>query len=268
MMLTMYDPFSGNMYGFDSSVVTSMISTNCYSKTEIDGKLSAVLKLCGQKATASQLPKSGNEVGDVWIVEDEEAEYAWIKSLKWERLGPILDQSSYATTNYVDTLVGTVPSVYNSVVAYIEAVANVASNALPAATFNSFVTTNSQAIAAAKKAGDDAQTGLDNFKTAQLVFESTVQEISTLIDPSTKVVTADTNFSRRKTYYKLEGGDYVALVRGTDYEAMESVADFGVTVYEQQGFSVSAIISKVNELVAAGNSLISAHKQAAVEVVE
>ena len=268
MMLTMYDPFSGNMYGFDTSVITSLIAIDCYTKSEIDSKLSAVLKLCGQKATASQLPKSGNEVGDVWIVEDEEAEYAWIKSLKWERLGPILDLTSYATTNYVNTLVGTIPSVYNSVVAYIEAVASVANSALPAATFNSFVSTNSQAVAAAKKAGDDAKTGLDNFKTAQLVFEATVQEISALIDSSTKVATTDTNFSRRKTYYKLEGGEYVALVRGTDYEAMESIADFGITVYEQQGFSVSAIISKVNELVAAGNSLISAHKQAAVEVVE
>lgn len=420
MMRTMYDPFSGNMYGFDDSVITGIIADACYSKSEIDSKLAAVLRLCGQKDKYSDLP-STHEVGDVWIVLEDNSEYAWIKSGKWEKLGPVLDLSPYATKVYVDTLVGTVPSAYNSVVAYIAAVSEVANAALPKATYDAFLTTNTAAIAAAKKAGDDAQTTIDNYKTsndnalagvkstadgavqstdfesfkttntaaiaaakkagddaqatidnyktsndqalatvkstadgavqnsdfetfkssnstavadakkagtdaaaaldnyktsnnqalanvkstadgalqasdfrtfedinaqniaaaarvgadaqqsindfetAQLVFESTAESIAALVDPTTKVETSDVYFSRRKTYYKLVDTEYVALVIGTDYDAMSPVADFGETVYESQGFAVTAIISKVNELVAAGNTLIAAHKAAVQE---
>ena len=504
MMRTMYDPFSGNMYGFDDSVITGIITDSCYSKSEIDSKLAAVLRLCGQKDKFSDLPNT-HEVGDVWIVLEDNSEYAWIKSGKWEKLGPVLDLAAYATTEYVDGLVGSVPSAYNNVVAYIAAVSEVANAALPKATYDAFLVTNTAAIAAAKKAGDDAQTTIDNYKTsndnalagvkttadgavqttafesfkttntaaiaaakkagddaqttidnyktandnavagikstadgavqntafesfkttntaaiaaakksgddaqtdlngykttndqavaaakkagddaqaaidnyktsnnqalanvkstadgavqnsdfetfkssnttaiadakkagtdaaaaldtyktsnnqalqnvkstadgalqasafttfeqlnaqniaaaaqvganaqqsintfaaAQLVFESTAEAIAALVDPTAKVETSDVYFSRRKTYYKLVDTEYVALVIGTDYDAMTPVADFGETVYEAQGFAVTAIVSKVNELVAAGNTLIAAHKAAAQasepEVVE
>ena len=316
MMRTMYDPFSGNMYGFDDSVITGIIADSYYSKSEIDSKLAAVLRLCGQKDKFSDLPNT-HEVGDVWIVLEDNSEYAWIKSGKWEKLGPVLDLSLYATKAYVDGLVGTVPSAYSNVVAYIAAVSEVANAALPKATYDAFLTTNSQEIAAAKKAGTDAASALESYKssnnqalasvkstadgalpasdfrtfesinaqniaaaarvgasaqqsindfeTAQLVFESTAESIAALVDPTTKVETSDVYFSRRKTYYKLVGTEYVALVIGTDYDAMSPVADFGETVYESQGFAVTAIISKVNELVAAGNTLIAAHKAAAQE---
>ena len=290
MMLTMYDPFSGNMYGFDTSVITSLIAIDCYTKSEIDSKLSAVLKLCGQKETASQLPKSGNEVGDVWIIEDEGAEYAWVKALKWERLGPTLSTDAYATTDYVNGLVGSLPSGYQNVVAYIQSVAN---STVATSTYNAFLSTNTaaiadakkagtdaksaldtykssndQAVATAKKSGDDAQTDINTFKQAQLVFESTVENITQLLNPTDKAVTTDPTFGRHKTYYKLVSEEYVALVRGTDYEATESISDFGETVYEDKSVRMSDVVSKINQLVAAGNTLISAHKQAVQEVVE
>ena len=247
MMHTMYDPLSGNMYGFDDSVITNMIATSCYSKSEIDTKLAAVLKLCGSKESYSQLPKSGNEVGDVWIVLDEHAEYAWVKSNEWEELGPVINLDPYATQDWTRSLVGTVPNGYQNVTAYIAAVATVANSA--------------------KKSGDDAKTTVDNFKTAQLVFEAATESIAALVNPvAQKEETTDTNFSRHKTYYKLVGAEYVTLIIGVDYEAMDSISDFGETVYEEvtPSLSTSTLVNKINELITAGNALIAAHKQTAV----
>ena len=235
MMHTMYDPLSGNMYGFDDSVITNMIATSCYSKSEIDTKLAAVLKLCGSKESYSQLPKSGNEVGDVWIVLDEHAEYAWVKSNEWEELGPVINLDPYATQDWTRSLVGTVPNGYQNVTAYIAAVATVANS--------------------------------DNFKTAQLVFEAATESIAALVNPvAQKEETTDTNFSRHKTYYKLVGAEYVTLIIGVDYEAMDSISDFGETVYEEvtPSLSTSTLVNKINELITAGNALIAAHKQTAV----
>ena len=291
MMRQLYDPLNSVMYGLDDSFIQQMIGGACYSKTEIDTKLSAVLKLCGTKATASELPSSGNEVGDVWIISDESAEYAWVKSLKWERLGPVINLEPYATKDWTNNLVGAIPSQYESVVAYIQSVATVAGAALPRTEFQTFQSSNSTAIADAKKAGTDAaaalqtyrssndtavsnaksagvnaQTAIDNFKTAQLVFEETAQSIEALINSTTKEETEDVKFSRYKTYFKKVNGEYVELVLGTDYDATNPVADFGEAVYEEvSDLNVANLVSKINELVSAGNTLIVAHKQQQTE---
>lgn len=248
MIRQMYDPINGVIFGLDDSfvyeVATKVTQSVAYTKQEINTKLSAVLKICGSKPSAKDLPATG-EVGDVWIIEDESSEYAWIKSGKWEKLGPVINLVNYVTNDKLTEVIGTIPNPYANVSEYIKAVSTVAN--------------------AAKKSGDDAKTAVDEFKQAQLVFSSAQENIEALVNPTTKSPTADTYFSRRKTYYKKVDDEYVALVIGTDYEAMGSVADYDGTVYEDDGISVKSLINKINELVTAGNLLISAHKQATVE---
>ena len=333
MMRMLHDPISGNLYGFDDDIISDMIAGACYLKNEIDTKLAAVLKLCGTKNTYAELQQlTDQEVGDVWIVVEDQAEYAWVKSHVWEKLGPVIDLSPFA----LKTTVGTLPTGYETVIAYVTAAKTAADNAQTAldnyknsndtalsnvkttadgavqsTVFETFKTTNTQAINAAKKAGDDAQSALDtyktsnnqavadakkagtdaaadlssyktsndqavqsaanaasgaqqtidNFKMAQKVFEATVESITAISESTEKELTSDTVFSRRKTYYKLVSNEYVALVLGTDYQALDNVSEFGEDVYEAVGVSVTQLVSKINELVSAGNALIAAHKQ-------
>ena len=241
MIRQMYDPINGVIFGLDDSfvyeVATKVTQSIAYTKQEINTKLSAVLKICGSKPSASDLPATG-EVGDVWIIEDESSEYAWIKAGRWEKLGPVINLVNYVTNDKLAEVIGTIPNQYASVSAYIQAVSTVS---------------------------NDAKTAVDEFKQAQLVFSAAQENIEALVNPTTKSPTVDTYFSRRKTYYKKVDDEYVALVIGTDYEAMSSVADYDGTVYEEDGISVKSLINKINELVTAGNLLISAHKQATVE---
>ena len=115
MMRILYDTVSGNMYSFDDTVVSKMIGDTCYDKSEIDRKISAVLKIQGQKATKNELPLTGNERGFVWIVTEDNAEYVWLSDAAtgtladWEKLGPVIDLSGYYTKEEINTLLGTVP---------------------------------------------------------------------------------------------------------------------------------------------------------------
>ena len=69
--------------------------TDAYTKTEIDSKISAVLKYKGVKATIANLPSTGNTTGDVWHVTETAGEYAWDGS-SWQELGSSIDLSGYA----------------------------------------------------------------------------------------------------------------------------------------------------------------------------
>ena len=65
--------------------------------TAIQG-LGTVFDLKGSVATASALPSSGNEIGDVWYVIDESVGYIWLNdgtTDKWEQLGLPIDLSTY-----------------------------------------------------------------------------------------------------------------------------------------------------------------------------
>ena len=66
--------------------------TDAYTKTEIDGKLASGMHYKGTKASASQLPSSGNETGDLWNVEDTGANYAW-NGTAWDKLSENIDLS-------------------------------------------------------------------------------------------------------------------------------------------------------------------------------
>lgn len=52
----------------------------------INAAVSSVVRWKGVKATESELPSTGNTVGDVWHVNDNGGEYAW-NGTEWEQLG-------------------------------------------------------------------------------------------------------------------------------------------------------------------------------------
>ena len=60
--------------------------TDAYTKTEVDNKVSSVLRYKGVKAAVANLPTSGNVVGDVWHVTATSGEYAW-DGTEWQELG-------------------------------------------------------------------------------------------------------------------------------------------------------------------------------------
>lgn len=70
--------------------------TYYYTKTEVDGKVSAVYKYKGTVATYSDLPSTGLTVGDVYNVETTGDNYAWTGTA-WDKLGGDIDLSGYQT---------------------------------------------------------------------------------------------------------------------------------------------------------------------------
>lgn len=68
-------------------------STETYTKSEIDGKLTGAMHFKGTKANAAALPSTGNTTGDMWNVTDTGANYAWDGSA-WDKLSENIDLSS------------------------------------------------------------------------------------------------------------------------------------------------------------------------------
>lgn len=64
--------------------------------------MTSVMHYVGTVATASDLPTSGNEVGDVYNVEDSGANYAW-NGTSWDQLGGAVNLTGYYTKDEVDT---------------------------------------------------------------------------------------------------------------------------------------------------------------------
>ena len=67
-------------------------TTSYYTKSELDGKLSGAMHFKGTKATFSDLPSSGQEVGDMYNVTETGANYAWDGSA-WDKLSENIDLS-------------------------------------------------------------------------------------------------------------------------------------------------------------------------------
>lgn len=65
---------------------------NYYTKTEVDSKISSVLKYKGSVANYASLPSTDQEVGDTYNLTDTGHNYAWTGTL-WDDLGPAVDIS-------------------------------------------------------------------------------------------------------------------------------------------------------------------------------
>ena len=76
----------GVTYNLQDNVSGYLTSSQVYTKTEIDNKISAVLRYKGVKATVNALPSSENTTGDVWHVTETSGEYAW-DGTQWQELG-------------------------------------------------------------------------------------------------------------------------------------------------------------------------------------
>ena len=81
-----------------SNFITKNVNdlTYYYTKTEVDGKVSAVYKYKGTVATYSDLPSTGLIIGDVYNVETDGSNYAWTGTI-WDKLGGDIDLSGYQT---------------------------------------------------------------------------------------------------------------------------------------------------------------------------
>lgn len=91
---------------------------NVYTKSEVDAKVSSVMRYKGSKDTYAELPSEGNEIGDVWNVVNADAansvragdNFAW-NGTGWDNLGGAVVLDGYATK---DDLNGKVDKVEGS----------------------------------------------------------------------------------------------------------------------------------------------------------
>lgn len=78
---------------------------DAYTKTEIDGMVASTFHYKGTKQTYAELPTEGNQIGDVWNVEQADVEHgvkagdnvAW-NGTTWDILAGMTDLSAYSTT--------------------------------------------------------------------------------------------------------------------------------------------------------------------------
>lgn len=86
----------------NSSAASTLSSAKSYTDTQINVKLSSALKYKGSKDTYADLPKTGNQVGDVWNVvaaygnAHAGTNWAWNGTV-WDPLGGTIDLTNYVT---------------------------------------------------------------------------------------------------------------------------------------------------------------------------
>lgn len=89
----------GLMSAADYSKLAGFSAADDYAKkTDITG----LYKYKGSKASYSLLPTTGNEVGDVWNIEDTGMNYAWTGKA-WDALGAMFEIQSITNTE-IDTI--------------------------------------------------------------------------------------------------------------------------------------------------------------------
>lgn len=106
----------------NSSAASTLSSAKSYTDTQINAKLSSALKYKGSKDTYADLPKTGNQVGDVWNVvaaygnAHAGTNWAWNGTI-WDPLGGTIDLTNYVTmANAATTSTGivTAPAITGS----------------------------------------------------------------------------------------------------------------------------------------------------------
>lgn len=94
-----------------STATSTLASAKSYTDTQINAKLSSALKYKGSKDTYADLPKTGNQVGDVWNVvaaygnAHAGTNWAWNGTV-WDPLGGTIDLTNYVTATTAFTTGG------------------------------------------------------------------------------------------------------------------------------------------------------------------
>lgn len=104
----------------------SNVESDYAKKTDI----TAVFRYKGVKASASELPSTGNLTGDVWFVTENDAEYVW-KGSEWEEFGSSIDLSAYATKSWTAEQIGNAKTeLNNSISSCNTKISNIVSGAM------------------------------------------------------------------------------------------------------------------------------------------
>lgn len=102
--------FAGNGGLLDYVGIASNVDlSNYYTKSEVDGKVSSVLKYKGSVANYAALPSSGMVIGDVYNLTDTGHNYAWSGTF-WDDLGPAVDISGKEDSSNKSNSVGDISS--------------------------------------------------------------------------------------------------------------------------------------------------------------
>lgn len=94
-----------------STATSTLASARTYTDQQINAKLSSALKYKGSKDTYADLPKTGNQVGDVWNVvaaygnAHAGTNWAWNGTV-WDPLGGTIDLTNYVTAPAAFTTAG------------------------------------------------------------------------------------------------------------------------------------------------------------------
>lgn len=98
-------------YQLDFATTTMLNRAEIYTDKQINAKLSSALKYKGSKDTYADLPKTGNQVGDVWNVvaaygnAHAGTNWAWNGTI-WDPLGGTIDLTNYVTAPAAFTTAG------------------------------------------------------------------------------------------------------------------------------------------------------------------
>lgn len=98
-------------YRLEFTTTTMLNRAKSYTDQQINAKLSSALKYKGSKDTYADLPKTGNQVGDVWNVvaaygnAHAGTNWAWNGTI-WDPLGGTIDLTNYVTAPAAFTTAG------------------------------------------------------------------------------------------------------------------------------------------------------------------
>lgn len=98
-------------YKLELATTTMLNRAESYTDQQINAKLSSALKYKGSKDTYADLPKTGNQVGDVWNVvaaygnTHAGTNWAWNGTI-WDPLGGTIDLTNYVTAPAAFTTAG------------------------------------------------------------------------------------------------------------------------------------------------------------------
>jgi hypothetical protein len=98
-------------YRLEFATTTMLNRAKSYTDQQINAKLSSALKYKGSKDTYADLPKTGNQVGDVWNVvaaygnAHAGTNWAWNGTI-WDPLGGTIDLTNYVTAPAAFTTAG------------------------------------------------------------------------------------------------------------------------------------------------------------------